>query len=159
MGEERITCITIFYSNSFGRLPAIKWKTRHEIVFLFSLFFPATNTLCQMENSEYLFPELARRAEEKTRRAQTFSISNGMDDLVCQTRAHTPIQPFRNLLKKWKLHRAMSFDGLYVCVFGIEVDWLMLFIRILNSTVCCTIAVIKLMVSMRSHSVDDDGAA
>lgn len=90
MGEERITCITIFYSNSFGRLPAIKWKTRHEIVFLFSLFFPATNTLCQMENSEYLFPELARRAEEKNAtRTNFFNIEWNGRSRVPNARAHT----------------------------------------------------------------------
>lgn len=56
-----------------------------------------------MENSEYLFPELALVRMKKTRRAQTFSISNEMDDLVCQTRAHTPIHHFEIY---WKMEIA-----------------------------------------------------
>lgn len=111
-----------------------------------------------MENSKYLFQRTGEKKRKKNNSETTtkwnffrvererscakrthIHTANDMYDVMCD---------YNFVIEKWKSQRE-------VCVLATNhrLDWLMLFIRILSSTVCCTMGVIKLMAHIEQSLV------
>lgn len=120
-----------------------EWKTRHTGKRTFQTHCAKNGKHISLVVNIYSRRRRRRRTQKHRKAKKTFSISNDRTRTrLCAKRARTfTISKWENVNGNCNVTSRRWHE---------EDDWLMLFIRLLNSTVCCTMGVIKLMVSMNS---------